>query len=125
MKRKDYLNLIRFFKECVKKLRKQDKVEINFGRDIKFLKKALEKMSVSEVEQLIVYFVKNEKKLQPKINVMLSKNVLKIILEIKRKRESEFWKVVNNALNEMRKGSWREFGLTDVKNEIKEKFKNV
>ena len=102
MKRKDYLNLIKFFKDYCLKLRKFEP-KINYGRDIKFLKETLKKLNVNEIEQIMIYFLKEFKNLKPQINIVFSKKILNEILKRKKENERNFWKKINSVLEEKEK----------------------
>lgn len=121
MKRETYYSLINFFKKISIRFKKQEP-EISYGRDIKFLKEKLAKFSPEEIEQFMLFFIRKSKKLDPKINVALSKNVFRIMLEVKQQRPALFWRVVNEALDELnRKGTWHKDGLVKVGEIIKRK----
>jgi len=84
---------IDFFCRSSQKIRNQKPIIIH-GKDGALTKFALKKMSLSQLEQMSLWFLEKKKSLSPKIGTMLSKRVMETFE--RDMRLPDFWKEIEN-----------------------------
>ncbi len=110
----DIKRFIDFFYEACQKIRKE-KAVITRGKDGNLAKLALKHLSLSQLEQLTLWFLMKKTGLKPTIGAMLSKNVLETLK--KDMDRPDFWKEINGIYDRYFEPA------TDISKKLADKFK--
>ena len=109
MKKNDIKFFIDFFNDASIKIRKE-KPQFIRGKDGNLVRLALKKLSESQLEMMVVWFLAKKPKLKPAIGTMLSNKVLDEL--IRKMKEPNFWK----ELDEIYEQNFpRQTSLDDIK----------